>query len=87
MSDEKMEKLIINAKDFTKKHDYFNGMPISEFLFLTEGIKRSDALFEAVLNAYDIGFRRGYNRAVNERKVRRDHEESQKQKGPVEAAT
>lgn len=63
---DRMEMTIVNAKKFAEKHDYFNGMPISEFLFLTEGMKRSDALFDAVLNAYNIGFRRGYNRAKKE---------------------
>ena len=65
-TDAKMEKLISNSKEFTRKHDYFGGMKISEYVYLTQDILDNDSLFEAIGNAYDIGFRRGYNRAKKE---------------------
>ena len=59
--DAKMEKLISNSKEFTRKHDYFTGLKVSEYIYLTQGMIGNDALWDALIHAYDIGFRRGYN--------------------------
>ena len=61
--DAKMEKLISNSKEFTRKHDYFTGIKVSEYIYLTQDMTSRDALWDALVHAYDIGFRRGYNRA------------------------
>ena len=62
-TDAKMEKLISNSTKFTRKHDYFTGLKVSEYIYLTQDMSGKDSLWDAIGNAYDIGFRRGYNRA------------------------
>lgn len=63
---DKMEMTIINTKEFAAKHDRFKGLSTKKYLYLTAGLKQSDTLFNAIINAYNIGFRRGYNRAVKD---------------------
>ena len=63
---DRMEMTIINTKNFAAKHDRFKGLSTKKYMYLTAGLKQSDTLFNAIINAYNIGFRRGYNRAVKD---------------------
>ncbi len=69
ITDKKMETMFKNAKAFTSKHD--GSMWVREYYYITQDMTRRDALFDAIGNAYDLGFRRGYNKAIKEGKVNR----------------
>lgn len=70
-TDEKMKATFTNAKHFTKAHDYYAGLPLQEYFYITRDMSGKDSLIDAVNAAYEIGFRRGYNRAKKEGKSSR----------------
>ena len=60
---ERMEKLIHNSREFTRKKDYSTGLGVHEYFYFAENMSGKDGLWNALDAAYDIGYRRGYNKA------------------------
>lgn len=58
---DKMDKILASAEEFTHKKGPRTGLRYDECAYLSDA--QNMTLFDAVYNAYNLGFRRGYNQA------------------------